>query len=85
MSRPIDYLLAALLIGGTGATQAGDPYPVGRPATPAELRAWDIDVRPDFAGCVRAGEPSLRDSESGMPSAPPAMAPLARSVIFHRR
>ncbi len=50
MSRPIDYLLAALLIGGTGATQAGDPYPVGRPATPAELRAWDIDVRPDFAG-----------------------------------
>jgi cytochrome c len=26
-------------------------YPgVGRPATPAEIRAWDIDVRPDFKG-----------------------------------
>ena len=26
-------------------------YPgIGRPATPAEIRAWDIDVRPDFKG-----------------------------------
>ncbi|HSW83104.1 MAG TPA: c-type cytochrome, partial [Usitatibacter sp.] len=23
---------------------------VGRPATPAEIAAWDIDVRPDFKG-----------------------------------
>jgi len=23
---------------------------VGRPATPAEIKAWDIDVRPDFVG-----------------------------------
>lgn len=23
---------------------------LGRPATPAEIKAWDIDVRPDFAG-----------------------------------
>ena len=23
---------------------------VGRPATPAEITAWDIDVRPDFKG-----------------------------------
>jgi S-disulfanyl-L-cysteine oxidoreductase SoxD len=23
---------------------------IGRPATPAEVRAWDIDVRPDFKG-----------------------------------
>jgi cytochrome c len=30
---------------------AAEPYPgLGRPATPAELRAWDTDVRPDFAG-----------------------------------
>jgi cytochrome c len=27
------------------------PYPgIGRPATPKELAAWDIDVRPDFKG-----------------------------------
>jgi cytochrome c551/c552 len=26
-------------------------YPgIGRPATPAEIKAWDIDVRPDFKG-----------------------------------
>ena len=23
---------------------------IGRPATPAEVKAWDIDVRPDFKG-----------------------------------
>lgn len=29
-------------------------YPgVGRPATPAEIAAWDIDVRPDFKGLPR--------------------------------
>src|SRR5438552_17062190 len=29
----------------------GTSYPgVGRPATPAEIAAWDIDVRPDFKG-----------------------------------
>ena len=32
--------------GGAGVTYAG----VGRPATPAEIAAWDIDVRPDFKG-----------------------------------
>ena len=26
------------------------PPNLGRPATPAEIRAWDIDVRPDFKG-----------------------------------
>jgi S-disulfanyl-L-cysteine oxidoreductase SoxD len=31
--------------------QAGTSFPgIGRPATPAEIKAWDIDVRPDFTG-----------------------------------
>jgi cytochrome c551/c552 len=31
--------------------QAGAQFPgIGRPATPAEIKAWDIDVRPDFKG-----------------------------------
>jgi cytochrome c len=31
--------------------QAGTQFPgVGRAATPAEIAAWDIDVRPDFKG-----------------------------------
>ena len=29
---------------------------IGRPATPAEIKAWDIDVRPDFKG-LPAGSP----------------------------
>ena len=30
---------------------AADKYPgIGRPATPKEVAAWDIDVRPDFLG-----------------------------------
>jgi cytochrome c len=33
------------------AAGGGERFPgVGRPATPAEIRAWDIDVRPDFTG-----------------------------------
>ena len=31
---------------------------LGRPATPAEIRAWDIDVRPDFKG-LPAGSGSV--------------------------
>ena len=43
-------LLAAGAAAAQGAAPAG-PYPgIGRPATPKELAAWDIDVRPDFKG-----------------------------------
>ena len=34
------------------------PQTLGRPATPAEIRAWDIDVRPDFKG-LPAGSGSV--------------------------
>jgi cytochrome c len=45
--------LAAMLVGLAAlAAQAGESRfaGIGRPATPSELAAWDIDVRPDFAG-----------------------------------
>jgi cytochrome c len=43
--------LAPLALALVAAGAAAEPFPgVGRPATPAELRAWDTDVRPDFAG-----------------------------------
>jgi cytochrome c len=49
MSRSISLSLAALAFA-SGAL-ATDPYPgIGRTATPAEIAAWDIDVRPDFKG-----------------------------------
>ncbi|MBX3621144.1 MAG: c-type cytochrome [Rhizobacter sp.] len=47
-------LLKALVLGlalSAAAAQAQTAYPgIGRPATDKEVRAWDIDVRPDFKG-----------------------------------
>jgi S-disulfanyl-L-cysteine oxidoreductase SoxD len=45
--------MTLLLVAPVAAQQqrAGAQFPgVGRPATPAEIKAWDIDVRPDFKG-----------------------------------
>ena len=43
--------------------QAGTQYPgVGRTATPAEIQAWDIDVRPDFKG-LPAGSGSVEHGQ----------------------
>ncbi|HSW21420.1 MAG TPA: cytochrome c, partial [Burkholderiaceae bacterium] len=43
--------LAALLLAGFGAAAQPSLYAgIGRPATPSEVAAWDIDVRPDFKG-----------------------------------
>ncbi|MGE5525617.1 MAG: c-type cytochrome [Rhodospirillaceae bacterium] len=50
MSRWIEISAVALIVA-SGATAAQDRYAgVGRAATPAEISAWDIDVRPDFKG-----------------------------------
>ena len=50
----IQRALAALTLGvcATWAVaQAVSPFPgIGRAATPKEIAAWDIDVRPDFKG-----------------------------------
>jgi cytochrome c len=60
MSR---WVSAALLLAFcAGALAQGRFQGVGRTATPAEIAAWDIDVRPDFkglppgAGSVKQGE-----------------------------
>lgn len=48
---------ALLALAGTAVVAvavAQERYPgIGRPATPRELAAWDIDVRPDFKGLPR--------------------------------
>jgi cytochrome c551/c552 len=49
-------LLALVLMGGSALAQT---YPnIGRVATPKEVKAWDIDVRPDFKG-LPAGSGSV--------------------------
>ncbi|WP_371809195.1 c-type cytochrome [Aquabacterium sp. A08] len=53
---------AAVAVLGLGSAQAqGKPWhDIGRNATPAEVKAWDIDVRPDFKGLPKgAGSVSL--------------------------
>src|SRR4249920_225177 len=58
MSRFIDWVpaCAGMTLAFAGMTlvfpvQAGSQFPgVGRAATPAEIAAWDIDVRADFKG-----------------------------------
>jgi S-disulfanyl-L-cysteine oxidoreductase SoxD len=45
--------IAGALLGGAAALAAAQSGPyagIGRAATPAELAAWDTDVRPDFKG-----------------------------------
>jgi len=52
MSRFSKTLIALLVAGASTAAMAWeDRFPgIGREATPAEVKAWDIDVRPDFVG-----------------------------------
>ena len=53
MSRFLEAIaaLAMLCVANLSAAQTASKYPgVGRAATPQELAAWDIDVRPDFKG-----------------------------------
>jgi S-disulfanyl-L-cysteine oxidoreductase SoxD len=44
------FLLSLALLGGAAMAQSRPWHEVGREATPAEIKAWDIDVRPDFKG-----------------------------------
>lgn len=51
MSRFSKPLLAGLMVLAAVPAFAGERFPgIGRTATPAEIKAWDIDVRPDFKG-----------------------------------
>jgi S-disulfanyl-L-cysteine oxidoreductase SoxD len=46
----------------TAATAQTSFQGIGRPATPAEVKAWDIDVRPDFKGLPK-GQGSVEQGE----------------------
>ena len=51
MSRFSKSIFALALAGAATTGFAFDKYQgLGRAATPAEVKAWDIDVRPDFKG-----------------------------------
>jgi cytochrome c551/c552/ferredoxin len=51
MSTLRDAILAAIVVAAAASAAAQERFPgIGRSATPAEVKAWDIDVRPDFQG-----------------------------------
>ena len=51
MSRWSEALLCSALLGISLSVSAAEDFSaIGRAATPAEIKAWDIDVRPDFLG-----------------------------------
>lgn len=55
---------ASLLLSLAAAAESAKDYPgVGRPATPKELAAWDIDVRPDFKGLPKGAGSVLKGQE----------------------
>ena len=59
-SRPaiLFFLIAPLL----AAAQPSKYANIGRTATPQEIKAWDIDVRPDFKGLPK-GQGSVKQGE----------------------
>jgi S-disulfanyl-L-cysteine oxidoreductase SoxD len=59
--RPVFWLssLALLAMSATAQTKFEG---IGRQATPAEIKAWDIDVRPDFKGLPK-GQGSVEQGE----------------------
>ncbi len=64
-SSPARWLAPFLLLACTAASAQGNPSSwsgIGRAATPAEIKAWDIDVRPDFKG-LPAGSGSVAQGQ----------------------
>jgi S-disulfanyl-L-cysteine oxidoreductase SoxD len=51
LTRSLTSAVAVLVMVASQGATAQTAYPgVGRPAAPKEVKAWDIDVRPDFKG-----------------------------------
>jgi S-disulfanyl-L-cysteine oxidoreductase SoxD len=53
-------VLASIVLLGPAAS--ADRYKLGRPVTPAEIAAWDIDVRPDGIG-LPSGQGSVKEGQ----------------------
>lgn len=64
MSRFIKAAFALLCAAASCTLLAAPPYAnVGRPATPQEVAAWDIDVRPDFKGLPKGSGSVVKGME----------------------
>ena len=61
IARRLTLAIAATL--AVGVSRAGEPYGIGRPATPQEIAGWDIDVSPSGAG-LPPGRGDVRQGEA---------------------
>ncbi len=61
IARRLTLAIAATL--AVGVSRAGEPYGIGRPATPQEIAGWDIDVSPSGAG-LPPGRGDAREGEA---------------------
>jgi S-disulfanyl-L-cysteine oxidoreductase SoxD len=58
------FLPLLLTLASFASAETPSKYPgIGRAATPAEIKAWDIDVRPDFTG-LPAGSGSVAKGQA---------------------
>lgn len=55
-------VLALICLPFASAAQKTRHQNLGRTATPQEIKAWDIDVRPDFKGLPK-GQGSVKQGE----------------------
>ncbi len=62
MSRSRSLALAFAALLAASAPSAAQQLPLGRAALPAEITAWDIDVRPDGQG-LPPGKGTAKDGE----------------------
>jgi S-disulfanyl-L-cysteine oxidoreductase SoxD len=63
LSRQVAVAAAAVALTGAVHAQSQPWHDLGRAATPAEVKAWDIDVRPDFKGLPKgAGSVSMGET-----------------------
>ena len=64
MSRFSKSVIALAMLGASTAALAFDNFKgIGRQATSAEVKAWDIDVRPDFKGLPKGSGNVERGNE----------------------
>jgi S-disulfanyl-L-cysteine oxidoreductase SoxD len=78
--------LAIAVMAASGAVSAAERYGFGRPATPQEIKGWDIDVSPSGAGLppgrgdVRQGEAIFADKCASCHGAKGEGKPMDRLV-----
>jgi len=58
MTKTSAIILAGILLATATASKAQGPYGIGRPATPAEIAGWNIDIGRDGSG-LPAGSGSV--------------------------